>query len=133
MLRALADVITIFDKVADAANPVELIHQLRFIPPRERRIDPVGEAEVYLVYNRYKRARQVLLHTVKTEPDNLPAKILLLHTYFLLESSKEYCLLAAQLQPKLQHQPEWQHICQQGLGLAPNHPLFQPSSIQYTN
>ena len=89
------------------------------------RIDPVGEAEVYLTYQRYKRARQVLRHTIRTEPDNLPAHILLLHTYFLLESSHDYCQLAATLQSKLAHRPEWAHICHVGRSLAPDHPLFQ--------
>lgn len=125
MLRLLADVAKAFDTVADIAHPGELMHQLRFVPPRQRGIDPVSEAEVYLTYQRYKRARQVLRHTIRTEPDNLPAHILLLHTYFLLESSHDYCQLAATLQSKLAHRPEWAHICHVGRSLAPNHPLFQ--------
>lgn len=124
MLRILADVAKAFDTVAEIANPGELMHQLRFVPPRKRGIDPVGEAEVYLNYHRYKRARQVLRHTKKTEPDNLQAQILLLHTYHLLESSGDYCQLAAELKPKLIGSPEWRKICKVGRSMAPEHPLF---------
>ena len=42
MLRLLADVAKAFDTVADIAHPGELMHQLRFVPPRQRGIDPVG-------------------------------------------------------------------------------------------
>lgn len=130
MLRILADVAKAFDSVADIAAPSELLHQLRFVPPRKRGIDPVGEAEVYLTYQRYKRARQVLRYAKKTEPDNLEAQILLLHTYHLLESSHDYCELATELYPKLIGSPEWKKICQVGRTMAPNHPLFTEEQIQ---
>lgn len=99
----------------------------RFVPPQQRGIDPIAEAEIFLSYGKRKEALRVLLYTVKHEPDNLPAQLLLLQTYAYLLDSHAYIALAQYLQPRLAHLPVWQIITAEGRELAPRHPLFQPN------
>ena len=56
---------------------------LRYVPPQERLIDPIGEAEVFLAYGKRQEALRVLRHTLRQQPDNLEAKVLLLQTLAL--------------------------------------------------
>ena len=96
----------------------------RYVPPQARGIDPVAEAEVFLAYGRRKEALRVLQYTVEHEPDNLPAKLLLLQTLAYLRDAKGYHHLARQLQPQLQHLAVWRVIQQEGRELAPCEPLY---------
>lgn len=104
-----------------------LSHRLspwRFVPPRERRIDPVGEAEVFLAYGKRQEALRVLRHAEREEPDNLEIKLLLLQTLAYLRDAPAYCELAGQIAARLQGQDLWQTICQEGQALAPFEPIF---------
>lgn len=105
-----------------------LIKAGHFVPPQERGIDPVGEAEVFLSYGKRKEALRVLLYTVKVEPDNLAAQLLLLQTHAYLLDARSYIELAQQLQPRLSQLPVWQVIAAEGRELAPRHPLFQAAA-----
>ncbi|MEQ6289665.1 FimV family protein [Vogesella sp. GCM10023246] len=96
-----------------------------FVPPQERGIDPVAEAEVFLSYGKRKEALRVLLYTVQVEPDNLSAQLLLLQTHAYLLDVQSYIDLAQQLQPQLAHLPVWHIVAAEGRELAPYHPLFR--------
>lgn len=96
----------------------------RYVPPRERLIDPIGEAEVFLAYGKRREALQVLRHTLRHEPDNLEAKMLLLQTLAYLRDIPAYCKLARELAPQLAGQRSWHAICAEGQALAPYEPLF---------
>ncbi|SCK15158.1 FimV family protein [Vogesella sp. LIG4] len=96
-----------------------------FVPPQDRGIDPVAEAEIFLSYGKRKEALRVLLYTVKLEPDNLAAQLLLLQTHAYLLDTRAYIELAQQLHPRLSQLPVWQVIAAEGRELAPRHPLFQ--------
>ena len=91
---------------------------------RDRGIDPVGEAEVFLAYGKVSEAVRVLKATVREEPDNLPAKITLLRAYSHSGDSKAYSLLARDVESRLQGQPVWKTIQQHGRELDPTNPLF---------
>ncbi len=106
-------------------NLASLLHLHRFVPPQQRGIDPVAEAEIFLSYGERKEALRVLLYTVKHEPENLAAQLLLLQTYAYLLDSHAYIALAQSLEPRLAHLPIWQIIASEGRELAPRHPLFQ--------
>ncbi|WP_235445726.1 type IV pilus assembly protein FimV [Gulbenkiania mobilis] len=101
-----------------------LWRQLRYVKPRDRGIDPVGEAEVFLAYGKVSEAVRVLKVTVREEPDNLPAKITLLRAYSHSGDSKAYSLLARDVESRLQGQPVWKTIQQHGRELDPTNPLF---------
>lgn len=104
-----------------------LSHRLspwRFVPPRERLIDPVGEAEVYLAYGRRQEALRVLRHAQREEPHNLEIKLLLLQTLAYLRDVNAYCELAGEMAPQLKGKAMWETICQEGQLLAPYEPLF---------
>ncbi len=49
--------------------------QLRSVSHRARRIDPIGEAEVFLAYGRSKDALRVLRTALSQEPGNLKIKV----------------------------------------------------------
>lgn len=115
------------DKVQTSQECGLLSHRLspwRYVPPRERLIDPIGEAEVFLAYGKRREAFQVLSHTLRYEPDNLEAKMLLLQTLAYLRDIPGYCKLARELAPQLSGQPSWHTICTAGQELAPYEPLF---------
>lgn len=96
----------------------------RYIPPHERQIDPIGEAEVFLAYGKRQEALRVLKHTLRQQPDNLEAKVLLLQTLAYLRDSHAYCELASEVALQLRGHALWQTICQEGQALAPYEPLF---------
>lgn len=96
----------------------------RYVPPHERLIDPIGEAEVFLAYGKRQEALRVLRHTLNQQPDNLEAKVLLLQTLAYLRDISGYCALARELAPVLMGKALWQTICQEGQELAPAEPLF---------
>lgn len=98
--------------------------KVTYKPPRQRQIDPVGEAEVFLAYGRVGDAVRVLKDTLKEEPNNLPAKLTLLRAYSHAEDSKAYSRLAKEVSVPLQNQAVWQTIQEHGRRLDPSNPLF---------
>ena len=92
--------------------------------PRQRGIDPVGEAEVYLAYGRTKAAVKVLRQTVRDEPDNLEAKVTLLRAYSSDRNVSAYNSLAKDLQASLHGQAIWHTIQRNGRDMDPHNPLF---------
>ncbi|WP_245944798.1 type IV pilus assembly protein FimV [Crenobacter cavernae] len=97
----------------------------RYVKPRARGIDPVGEAEVFLAYGRVDEAIRVLRDTLTDEPDNLDAQITLLRAYSHQRNAQAYSGLAAQVSPKLQDRSLWHTIQQTGRELDPANPLYQ--------
>lgn len=115
----------ISDKVHASQERGLLSHSpWRYVPARERLIDPVAEAEVFLAYGKRREALRVLQHTLDREPDNLEAKVLLLQTLAYLRDVPAYCALARELQPVLAGKHCWLTICAEGQALAPYEPMF---------
>ncbi|MDF0605918.1 pilus assembly protein FimV [Neisseriaceae bacterium TC5R-5] len=102
-----------------------LWRRLRYSTPQQRRIDPIGEAEVFLAYGRTREAVRVLQDSLKDDPHNLPAKVTLLRAYSSAKNSKAYCSLARDVHPQVQDQAIWQTIQKNGQQLAPHDPLFK--------
>lgn len=95
-----------------------------YTKPRDRGIDPIAEAEVFLSYGRTKAAVRVLRDLLAEEPDNIAAKVTLLRVYLANRDIQAYCQLAAHLKSKLQHQSVWKTIQNKGRELDPNNSLF---------
>jgi pilus assembly protein FimV len=90
-------------------------------------VDPVAEADVYLAYGRDAQAEEILKTAAKTNPDRLA-----IHTKLLEIFAKRRD--TANFQTTAQHAftltgvdtPEWQRICELGLSIDPENPLYQP-------
>ena len=95
-----------------------------YTKPRDRGIDPVGEAEVFLAYGRTKEAVRVLRDALAEEPDNLAAKVTLLRAYSSDRDVKAYSQLAFDLKTVLQGQNVWSTIQKNGREMDPLNPLF---------
>lgn len=99
--------------------------QTRLHAQRARRIDPVGEAEVFLAYGRSKDALRVLQTALNREPGNIRIKVVMLRALADLQDASGFVRLAAEVRATLHGQPVWQQICKTGQRLLPGHPLFQ--------
>ncbi|OWY37741.1 pilus assembly protein FimV [Xenophilus sp. AP218F] len=99
--------------------------KLRYTSPSQRGIDPVGEAEVYLAYGKTRQAVRVLKDSLRDDPDNLSAKVVLLRAYSTEKNREAYISLARDVQAQVQGQPVWRTIQENGRQLDPLDPLFE--------
>ena len=99
--------------------------QTRLSIQRARRIDPIGEAEVFLAYGRSKDALRVLRTALSQEPGNLKIKVVMLRALAELNDVPGFIRLAREVQAPLSGQPVWQQICKTGQRLQPENPLFR--------
>ena len=99
--------------------------QTRLSIQRARRIDPIGEAEVFLAYGRSKDALRVLRTALNQEPGNLKIKVVMLRALAELNDVPGFIRLAREVQAPLSGQPVWQQICKTGQRLQPENPLFR--------
>lgn len=90
-------------------------------------VDPVAEADVYLAYGRDMQAEEILKEARRHNPDRLAIHTKLLDIYakrrdagnFLVSAQNAFQLVGAE-------SPEWAQICEQGLIVDPENPLYQP-------
>ena len=99
--------------------------QLRSVSHRARRIDPIGEAEVFLAYGRSKDALRVLRTALSQGPGNLKIKVVMLRALAELNDVPGSIRLAREVHAPLSGQPVWQQICKTGQRLQPENPLFR--------
>ncbi len=100
--------------------------QTRLSIQRARRIDPIGEAEVFLAYGRSKDALRVLQTALNREPGNVKIKVVMLRALAEQQDAHGFVRLAGEVRGALHGQPVWRQICKTGQQLQPGHPLFQP-------
>ena len=90
-------------------------------------VDPVAEADVYLAYGRDVQAEEILKEAVRYNPERLAIHSKLLDVYakrrdaanFLASANTAFHLAGAE-------SPEWARICELGLAIDPENPLYQP-------
>jgi pilus assembly protein FimV len=90
-------------------------------------VDPVAEADVYLAYGRDMQAEEILKEARRHNPDRLAIHTKLLDIYakrrdagnFLASAQNAFQLVGGE-------SPEWAQICEQGLIVDPENPLYQP-------
>jgi pilus assembly protein FimV len=90
-------------------------------------VDPVAEADVYLAYGRDVQAEEILKEAVRHNPGRLAIHSKLLDVYakrrdaanFMASANTAFQLTGAD-------SPEWVRICELGLTIDPENPLYQP-------
>jgi pilus assembly protein FimV len=90
-------------------------------------VDPVAEADVYLAYGRDVQAEEILKEAVRHNPDRLAIHSKLLDVYAKRRDSASF-MASATTAFKLSgaESPEWTRICELGLTIDPENPMYQP-------
>ncbi len=90
-------------------------------------VDPVAEADVYLAYGRDVQAEEILKEAVRTNPGRLAVHTKLLEIYYKRRDAKSFETSATQAYRLTGGTgPDWNRVCDMGLVLDPNNPLYQP-------
>ncbi len=89
--------------------------------------DPLSEAEVYLTYGRYQKAKEVLRSAIQSDPDRHELKLKLLETFYFAEDHVGFEKQAEELYAALGGRPGplWDKAVEMGQDLVPDHPLFR--------
>jgi pilus assembly protein FimV len=96
-------------------------------------VDPVAEADVYLAYGRDMQAEEILKSALAASPERLAIHTKLLEIYakrrdtasFQTGANNVFKLVGAD-------SPEWGRICELGLSIDPENPLYQPGGASNT-
>lgn len=89
-------------------------------------VDPVAEADVYLAYGRDLQAEEILREAVQTNPGRLAIHTKLLEIFAKRRDAKNFESTATVAYPLAgSGTPEWNRICEMGLGFDPTNPLYQ--------
>lgn len=90
-------------------------------------VDPVAEADVYLAYGRDLQAEEILKEAVRTTPGRLAIHTKLLEIFAKRRDTQSFEATAAQAYKLTgSSSPDWGRICEMGLGIDPNNPMYQP-------
>jgi pilus assembly protein FimV len=90
-------------------------------------VDPVAEADVYMAYGRDLQAEEILKEAVRTNPGRLAIHTKLLEIFAKRRDTKSFEATAAQAYKLTSgNSPEWARVCEMGMGIDPNNPLYQP-------
>jgi pilus assembly protein FimV len=90
-------------------------------------VDPVAEADVYLAYGRDLQAEEILKEALRTHSGRIAVHQKLLDIYAKRRDAKAFEAMANEAFKLTGEQsPEWARICEQGLGIDPTNPLYQP-------
>ena len=90
-------------------------------------VDPVAEADVYLAYGRDLQAEEILKEALRTHSGRIAVHQKLLDIYAKRRDTKAFETMANEAF-KLTggESQDWARICEQGLGIDPSNPLYQP-------
>ncbi len=87
--------------------------------------DVLAEADVYISYELYQQAEDLLRDGLAKEPDNAKYQVKLAEIYYKDKKPSEFVQYAEAMQPIMDKQsPEWNKIASMGAALAPAHELF---------
>lgn len=90
-------------------------------------VDPVAEADVYLAYGRDLQAEEILKEAVRTTPGRLAIHTKLLEIFAKRRDTQSFEATATQAYKLTgSSSPDWGRICEMGLGIDPNNPMYQP-------
>ena len=90
-------------------------------------VDPVAEADVYLAYGRDLQAEEILKEALRTHAGRIAIHQKLLDIYAKRRDTQAFENMANEAYKLVGGQsPEWAKICEQGLGIDPANPLYQP-------
>jgi pilus assembly protein FimV len=92
-------------------------------------VDPVAEADVYLAYGRDLQAEEILKEAARNTPGRLAIHTKLLEIFAKRRDTKSFEITANQVHRLAgSANPDWARICDMGLGIDPNNPLYRPGS-----
>ncbi len=90
-------------------------------------VDPVSEADVYMAYNRYQQAEELLRQAIAKEPQRPDLRFKLLEVLVAGHSIDAFIAEAEKVSAEglaEDHPGEWAKVVALGRDLAPEHPLF---------
>ncbi len=88
--------------------------------------DPIAEADVYIAYEQYPQAENILKRAIAGQPERHDLKLNLLEIYHLTRNSSAFLTLAEELYtaPGGTGTAIWDKVAAMGADLAPGNPLF---------
>ncbi len=88
--------------------------------------DPIAEADVYIAYEQYPQAENILQRAITGQPERHDLKLKLLEIYHLTRNSSAFLTLAEELYtaPGGTDAATWDKVAAMGADLAPGNPLF---------
>jgi pilus assembly protein FimV len=90
-------------------------------------VDPVAEADVYLAYGRDMQAEEILKEASKANPGRIAIQHKLLEIYAKRRDAKNFERVANEVHKLSSGEgPDWQRVCELGLGIDPSNALYQP-------
>ncbi len=90
-------------------------------------VDPVAEADVYLAYGRDMQAEEILKEASKANPGRVAIQQKLLEIYAKRRDANNFERVANQAYKITSGEgPDWQRVCELGLGIDPSNALYQP-------
>jgi pilus assembly protein FimV len=90
-------------------------------------VDPVAEADVYLAYGRDMQAEEILREAVRHNPGRLAIHTKLLEIFAKRRDAASFQASATQaFKLSGADTPEWARVCELGLSIDPENPLYQP-------
>lgn len=93
-------------------------------------VDPVAEADVYLAYGRDLQAEEILKEAAKTSPGRLAIHTKLLEIFAKRRDARSFETSATQaFKITGPNSADWTRICEMGLSLDPQNPLYQPGGV----
>lgn len=89
-------------------------------------VDPLSEADVYLAYNKYQQAEELLQNAISSEPERIDLKVKLLEVHFNAKNSNAFADLAEDVHSAIgdQDAAAWDKVADMGSDLCPDNPLF---------
>jgi len=94
--------------------------------PAAASADPIAEADVYIAYEQYTQAENILKRAIADQPDRHDIKLKLLELYHLTRNSSAFLIHAEELYTALGGTGAtiWDKVAAMGKDLAPGDPLF---------
>ncbi len=93
-------------------------------------VDPVAEADVYLAYGRDLQAEEILKEALRAHPDRLAIQLKLLEIYAKRRDVRAFESIATGVHRQTSGEgPEWNRVCELGLGIDPGNALYQPGGL----
>ena len=90
-------------------------------------VDPVAEADVYLAYGRDLQAEEILKEASKINPGRVAIQQKLLEIYAKRRDINNFERVANEAYKITGGEgPDWQRVCELGLGIDPSNPLYLP-------
>ena len=89
-------------------------------------VDPLSEADVYLAYNKFQQAEELLQNAINGEPDRTDLKVKLLEVHYNAKNSNAFAELAEDVHSGIGDQDAalWDKVSEMGSDLCPDNPLF---------